>query len=95
MPALSSRNRLADGLLSAGSLSVLVAGMAALDKGFRVELLSVLNGGSSSTFAPTGFQLQRMVQLVVDTVRDFGATYTPLVLFGAVAAALLLLMLRP
>lgn len=90
-----SRHRFVEGLLSVGSLGVLVATVAANNETFRGKLAGLLNGESSNELAMAGGGLQRIVHTITETIGSNSAMHTPLVLFVLVAAALLVLMLRP
>jgi len=93
--ALPNRDRLIQGVLSVGSLSALVAAMAAIDETFRGQLMGILSGEPSNQLALAGVGLQRATKMIMDTVGDYRAVQTPLVFFVVAAVALFLLMLRP
>ena len=93
--AILSRQRFAEGLLSLGSIAVLVAAMSAIDESVRRQVVGALNGGLSSGLGPAGASLQRTAHTAMATVSDYGSAHTPLVFFVLVAIALFVLMLRP
>lgn len=92
--AVLSRHRFTEGLLSVGSIGALLAAMAAIDETARRELVGVLSGEPSNKLALAGAALQRAAHLVMNTVGDYSAGHTPLVLFALAAVALFLLMRR-
>ena len=94
MPVLG-RHRFTSGLLSVGSFGVLVVALAAIDDTFRDQLVAFLSGDPSSNLALAGTDAQRLAQMVIGTVGDYGSAHTPMVVFALVAVGLLLLMLRP
>jgi hypothetical protein len=93
MPALSDR-KFANGVLAVGTIGGTVAMMAAINETLRAHLLAVFTRTSSSELASTTRGIQRAVSMVADTVGDYSAAHTPLVLFALIAAALLVLLLR-
>jgi hypothetical protein len=93
--AILNRHRITEGVLSVGSIGVLVAAMAAIDETFRGQLLGMLNGESSTQLALAGVGLQRATRMVMETVGDYRAVHSPLMFFVLAAGALFLLMLRP
>ena len=93
--AILRRQQFTQGVLSVGSMGVLIAAMAAIDETFRGRLLGILNGESSNQLALAGVSLQRVAHAVMETVGDYRAAHSPLMFFVLAAVALFLLMLRP
>ncbi len=92
--AVLSRHRFTEGVVSVGSIGALVTAMAAIDETFRGRLMGILRGEPSNQLALAGMGLQRAAHAVMETVGDYRAVHTPLVLFVFAAVALFLLMLR-
>ena len=87
-------SRLGNGILSVGSLSALVAAMAATDDTFRGFLAGILTAEPSSARASASASVQHMTRVVTETLALQTAGHGSLVVFALAAGALILLMLR-
>jgi hypothetical protein len=93
--ALPSRLQVTETLLGVGSLGALGGAIAAIDETARVRMVEIVNGGFSHNLTVTGGHLHRWTSAGMEAARAFGADHTPLTIFVAVAAVLMILMLRP
>ena len=82
-------------LSAAGGLVALVIGLAAIDDRVRGHVVRLFDGrGPSPEITTLGAQLQSLVFVVIQAVKDQSIEHAPLVIFGLAATVLVLLMLR-
>jgi hypothetical protein len=86
----SVSRRLRDGAMSAASVGVVVAGMAAIDETTNGYVARVINGDFQMSTLMPNLRVHRIMQ----TVTDFGEANAPMVLFAGVAAVLFVLMFK-
>jgi hypothetical protein len=79
-------------MISIASLSVVVAGMAAIDKGVRVALVELLDG--RLPFVVPNLRIQHVTHTLTDTIGLPSGSQFPLVGFGLAALVLFVLMFR-
>lgn len=88
----SATRRFRDGMLSVAGLSVVVAGMAAIDKTFRGALVELVDG--RLPFTVPDLRLQHVTRTFTDTIGLPGGSHVPLLGFGLAAVVLFVLMIR-
>ena len=87
-------SRLSSGILSVGSISALVAAMAAIDDTFRGVLAGILTAEPSNALVSASASAQHMTRAFTQTLALQTAGHGSLVVFALAAGALFLLMLR-
>ena len=90
----TATRRLHDGMLSIGSLSVVVGAIAAIDESVRRHLVHLVDGSYSAAITMPDLRIHHITRLVTDTVGLPMGTESPLLVFVLVAAALFVLMFR-
>lgn len=89
------QSRMRGGLATAGSLAVILAGMAAMNDRVRDQLHIVVNGrGPSPEITASTHHVESAVLSALDVLRDQSMAHAPLTIFALAAAVLLLVMLR-
>lgn len=89
------QRRLGSAIAAAGSLTVVVLGMAAMDERVRAQVHQLFNGqGPSPETLSAVYRLREAVVVALDAVRDQSIDHAPLTIFALAATVLLLFMLR-
>jgi hypothetical protein len=88
------RSRFADGMVAAGSATLLVAGLAALDTRVRDLIAGFLRGDPIRSISVGIEQSRRFAHSVMDTVGYQSLGYEPLIIFAIVGLVFLVLMMK-
>jgi hypothetical protein len=88
------RSRFADGMMAAGSATLLVAGLAAVDTRVRDFMTGFLRGDSLHSLAQGFERSQRWAHGLMDTAGYSTVGYEPLVMFAIVGLVFLVLMMK-
>lgn len=81
-------------LIGAGSVCVLVAGIAALSDEVNLAVWGVIKGEPLVELSLGGWRLARIASMVTETLSSYAGDHTSLVLYGLGALVLVGLMLR-
>ncbi len=89
------QSRVRGGLAAAGSLTAVVAGLMLMNERVREQVEHLLEGrGPSPEVSSSAHQLQSVLFVALDGLRDQSMTHAPLTIFALAATILLLVMLR-
>ena len=88
------RSKFADGVMAAGSATVLVACLAAIDTRVRDLITGFLHGDPVRSVSVGLMQSQRLAHNVMDTIGYHSLGYEPLIGFALVGLLFLVLMLK-
>ncbi len=91
---MMAKRRSGEILIKAGSLCVLVIGMAALNEDLRRHLMNALAGDRASEWAFVAGPTEQLTRQLFATLSDYQLAHGPLVAFGVVGVVLLGFMLR-
>ncbi len=90
----SATRRFRDGMLSIASLSVVVAGMAAIDKTVRGALVDLVDGRLPIGITLPDLRIQHLTHTFTHTIGLPSDSQFPLLGFGIAALVLFILMFR-
>lgn len=88
------RSKFADGMVAAGSATLLVAGVAALDTRVRDLITGFLQGDPLRSMSVGLARSQRLAHSVMDTIGFQSLGYEPLIAFALVGLLFLVLMMK-
>ena len=88
------RVRFASGLVSAGSLCAVGAGLAALDDRVRSFMANVLTSDPSSDLALASTYFQQLKRTLIEATGTQSIEHAPIAVFAFAGMVLVLLMLR-
>jgi hypothetical protein len=89
------RRRFSGALTTAGGLCALLVGLAAIDVRVRDQIARAFTGRAPTEELTTvGSQLNGIVHIAAQAVRDQSIEHAPMVIFALVGALLLLLLTR-
>jgi hypothetical protein len=88
------RSRFADGMVAAGSATLLVAGVAALDTRVRDLITGFLQGDPLRSISVGIARSQRLAHSLADSIGYQSLGYEPLIMFALVGIVFLVLMLK-
>jgi hypothetical protein len=89
------RRPFSSGLAAAGGICALLIGLAAIDDRVRDQMsLAFARRGPTEEIATVGSQVQDMVAIVAQAVRDQSIENAPMVIFALAAMVLVLFMTR-
>ena len=88
------RNRFADGMMAAGSATLLVAGLAAVDTRVRDLITSFLRGDPLRSISMGIERSQHVAHSVMETLGYQSVGYEPLIMFAIVGLVFLVLMIK-
>jgi hypothetical protein len=89
------QRRLSSVAAAAGSLTIVVLGMAVMNARVREQLRHLLDGPRPSPDTlSTAYRMQDAVMVALDAMRDQTIEHAPLTIFALAATVLLLFMLR-
>jgi hypothetical protein len=92
--ATSIRQTLNDALLTAGTLTLLLLCLVAVDDRVRTQLALRFSARASTQFVDAGTQVQDMMAVVSDALRQQSLEHAPLILFVFAGTILVLFMFR-
>ena len=91
---LARRSKFADGMVAAGSATLLVAGVAALDTRVRDLITGFLQGDPLRSISVGLARSQRLAHSAMDTIGFQSLGYEPLIAFALVGLLFLVLMMK-
>ena len=91
---VARRSKFADGMVAAGSATLLVAGVAALDTRVRDLITGFLQGDPLRSISVGLARSQRLAHSAMDTIGFQSLGYEPLIAFALVGLLFLVLMMK-
>ena len=89
------RRAFGEGLMSAGALGAVLLTLIAIDERVREQVwMRFAAPPSGAQLAQAGAQVRDLTTVILEAVRDQSIEHAPLLIFGLVAAVLLMFMLR-